>query len=88
MVIMDIICCLLQYVAFTKLRKIYCDVLKPNLTFKRTKNIIEKEKAEISLKLPKTRLRVVFEYAAYCNQDILSLTPYPLSHASLTIDKH
>ena len=25
--------------------------------------------------------------ATYCNQEILSLTHYPISHASLTIDK-
>ena len=47
----------------------------------------EKEKVEISLELPKTRLRVGFESATYCYQKILSLTHYPLSHASYA-DKH
>ena len=45
-------------------------------------------KIEISLELAKTRLRVGFKSATYCNQEILSLTHYPLNHASLTTDKH
>ena len=46
------------------------------------------KKIEISLELTKTRLREGLASATYCNQEILSLTLYPLSHASLTTDKH
>ena len=35
---------------------------------------VKKEKVEKRLELAKTRLRVGFEYATYCNQEILSLT--------------
>ena len=40
---------------------------------------VKKEKVEISLQLAKTRIRVGFESATDCNQDILSLTHFPLS---------
>ena len=38
-----------------------------------------KVKEKISLELAKTRLRVGFEPAIFCNQEILSLTHYPLT---------
>ena len=55
-------------------------------TLARTRQV-KKEKVEMSLELTKTRLRLGFE-SATCNQELLSLTHYLLSHASLTTDKH
>ena len=57
-------------------------------TTKKQLNQVKYEKVEISLDLAKTRLRVRLESATYCNQEILSLTHNPLSHSSLTTDKH
>ena len=57
-------------------------------TNKKQLHQVKYKKVELSLELAKTRLRVGFESATYCNQQILSLTHFPLSQASLTTDNH